>query len=81
MNTFIKTCNFKQVSDSGALEASVDEVLTANEKNVAEYCAGKEKAFNALVGQVMKASKGLIRSSKKCSNLLTLAYTCARTLT
>lgn len=46
------------MNDSGALEAIVDEVLAANEKNVAEYRAGKEKAFNALVGQVMKASKG-----------------------
>lgn len=46
------------MNDSGALEAIVDEVLAANEKNVAEYRAGKDKAFNALVGQVMKASKG-----------------------
>jgi aspartyl-tRNA(Asn)/glutamyl-tRNA(Gln) amidotransferase subunit B len=45
-------------NDTGALDAIIDEVLTANEKNVAEYRAGKDKAFNALVGQVMKASKG-----------------------
>jgi aspartyl-tRNA(Asn)/glutamyl-tRNA(Gln) amidotransferase subunit B len=46
------------MSDTGALEALVDEVLAANEKSVAEFRAGKDKAFNALVGQVMKASKG-----------------------
>ena len=48
----------KQVSDSGAIEAIVDEVLAANAAMVSEYKAGKEKAFNGLVGQVMKASKG-----------------------
>jgi len=47
-----------QISDSGALAAMVDEVLAANPKSVAEFKAGKDKAFNALVGQVMKASKG-----------------------
>jgi aspartyl-tRNA(Asn)/glutamyl-tRNA(Gln) amidotransferase subunit B len=48
----------KQITDSGAIESLVDEVLAANPANVAEYRAGKEKAFNALVGQVMKAAKG-----------------------
>ncbi|THF64656.1 Asp-tRNA(Asn)/Glu-tRNA(Gln) amidotransferase subunit GatB [Pseudothauera nasutitermitis] len=48
----------KQVTDSGAIEAIVEEVLAANQKSVEEFRAGKEKAFNALVGQVMKASKG-----------------------
>jgi aspartyl-tRNA(Asn)/glutamyl-tRNA(Gln) amidotransferase subunit B len=48
----------KQITDSGAIEALVDEVLAANPANVAEFKAGKEKAFNALVGQVMKAAKG-----------------------
>jgi len=48
----------KQVTDSGAIEAMIDEVLAANQKSVEEFRAGKEKAFNALVGQVMKASKG-----------------------
>ena len=46
------------MSDSNALEAIVDEVLAKNEKNIAEYRSGKDKAFNALVGQVMKASQG-----------------------
>ncbi len=48
----------KQVTDAGAIETLVDEVLAANAKSVEEFRAGKEKAFNALVGQIMKASKG-----------------------
>jgi len=48
----------KQITDSGAIEALVDEVLAASAASVAEFRAGKEKAFNALVGQVMKAAKG-----------------------
>jgi aspartyl-tRNA(Asn)/glutamyl-tRNA(Gln) amidotransferase subunit B len=48
----------KQVSDTDAIEAIVDEVLAANAAMVDEVKAGKEKAFNGLVGQVMKASKG-----------------------
>jgi aspartyl-tRNA(Asn)/glutamyl-tRNA(Gln) amidotransferase subunit B len=48
----------KQLNDAGALEAIVDQVLAANAKSVEEFRAGKDKAFNALVGQVMKASKG-----------------------
>ena len=47
----------KQITDSGAIEALVAEVLAANPANVAEFKAGKENAFNALVGQVMKAAK------------------------
>jgi len=47
-----------QISDSGALARIVDEVLVANPGTVAEYRAGKAKAFNALVGQAMKATKG-----------------------
>jgi len=48
----------RQISDSGALEAIVDEVLAANAKSVEQYRAGKEAAINALIGQAMKASKG-----------------------
>ncbi|MCB1959814.1 MAG: Asp-tRNA(Asn)/Glu-tRNA(Gln) amidotransferase subunit GatB, partial [Rhodocyclaceae bacterium] len=48
----------KQMNDAGALDAIVDEVLAANPKSVEEFRAGKEKALNALVGQVMKASRG-----------------------
>jgi aspartyl-tRNA(Asn)/glutamyl-tRNA(Gln) amidotransferase subunit B len=46
------------MADSGALEKIIDEVIAANPDNVAQFKAGKDKAFNALVGQVMKASKG-----------------------
>ena len=48
----------KQISDSGAIEKIVDGVLAANAQQVSDYKAGKEKAFNSLVGQVMKASQG-----------------------
>jgi len=54
----IERQGLKQITDSGAIEALVDEVIAANAANVAEFRAGKEKAFNALVGQVMKAAKG-----------------------
>ena len=47
-----------QISDTGALEKIIDEVIAKNPKNVEEFKAGKEKALNGLVGQVMKASKG-----------------------
>ena len=58
VDAVIEAKGLKQMNDTGALEAIVDEVLAANEKSVAEFRAGKDKAFNALVGQVMKASKG-----------------------
>ncbi|MBF7684327.1 Asp-tRNA(Asn)/Glu-tRNA(Gln) amidotransferase subunit GatB [Acinetobacter sp. B10A] len=48
----------KQETDTGAIEAIIKDVLAANEKMVEEYKSGKEKAFNGLVGQVMKASRG-----------------------
>jgi len=48
----------KQISDAGAIDKIVDEVLAANARQVEDYRAGKEKAFNSLVGQVMKATKG-----------------------
>lgn len=54
----IATKGLKQESDSGAIEAIIDEILAANPAMVEEFKAGKEKAFNALVGQAMKASKG-----------------------
>jgi aspartyl-tRNA(Asn)/glutamyl-tRNA(Gln) amidotransferase subunit B len=46
------------MSDSGELEKIIDDVFAANPKSVEEFRSGKDKAFNALVGQVMKASKG-----------------------
>jgi aspartyl-tRNA(Asn)/glutamyl-tRNA(Gln) amidotransferase subunit B len=54
----IESKGLKQISDTGALEKIIDEVLAANAKSVEEYKSGKEKAFNALIGQAMKASKG-----------------------
>ena len=57
-DTIIANKGLKQVTDSGAIEAIIDEVLATNIAMVEEFKAGKEKAFNALVGQAMKASKG-----------------------
>jgi aspartyl-tRNA(Asn)/glutamyl-tRNA(Gln) amidotransferase subunit B len=57
-DAIIEAKGLKQVSDSGAIEQIIDEVMAANAKSVEEFRSGKEKAFNALVGQVMKASKG-----------------------
>ena len=54
----IEAKGLKQISDSGALEAILDEVMAANQKSVDEFRSGKEKAFNALIGQAMKATKG-----------------------
>ena len=58
VDTLIEAKGLKQMNDTGALEQIIDEVITANPANVEQYKAGKDKAFNALVGQVMKASKG-----------------------
>ncbi|PVY57529.1 MULTISPECIES: Asp-tRNA(Asn)/Glu-tRNA(Gln) amidotransferase subunit GatB [unclassified Simplicispira] len=58
VDAIIEAKGLKQMNDSGALEKIVDEVIAANPDNVAQFKAGKDKAFNALVGQVMKASKG-----------------------
>ena len=54
----IEAKGLKQMNDTGALEKIIDEVIAANPANVEQYRAGKDKAFKALVGQVMKASKG-----------------------
>lgn len=58
VDAVIDARGLKQVSDTGAIEAILDEVLAANQKSVDEFRAGKDKAFNALVGQAMKATKG-----------------------
>jgi len=58
VDAIIEAKGLKQMSDSGALEKIIDGVLATNQKNIDEYRAGKDKAFNALVGQVMKASQG-----------------------
>ncbi|GAC1376475.1 MAG: Asp-tRNA(Asn)/Glu-tRNA(Gln) amidotransferase subunit GatB [Aquirhabdus sp.] len=60
----ISAKGLKQETDTGAIEAIIKEVLAANEKMVEEYRAGKEKAFNGLVGQIMKASKGKANPSQ-----------------
>ncbi|PKO83443.1 MAG: Asp-tRNA(Asn)/Glu-tRNA(Gln) amidotransferase GatCAB subunit B [Betaproteobacteria bacterium HGW-Betaproteobacteria-11] len=57
-DALIEARGLTQVTDTSALEPLIDDVLAANPKSVEEFRAGKEKAFNALVGQVMKASKG-----------------------
>ena len=54
----IERDGLQQINDTGAIEKMIEEVLAANPKSVEEFKAGKEKALNALVGQVMKASRG-----------------------
>jgi aspartyl-tRNA(Asn)/glutamyl-tRNA(Gln) amidotransferase subunit B len=54
----IEAQGLKQITDTGAIEKIIAEVLAANQKSVDEFRSGKEKAFNALVGQCMKATKG-----------------------
>ena len=54
----IEQQGLKQITDSSAIEVLINGVLAANASMVAEFKAGKEKAFNALVGQAMKATKG-----------------------
>jgi len=54
----IEKRGLRQISDSGAIEKIIDEIIAANPAQVGEYRAGKEKAFNFFVGQAMKASKG-----------------------
>jgi aspartyl-tRNA(Asn)/glutamyl-tRNA(Gln) amidotransferase subunit B len=57
-DAIIEAKGLRQISDAGALEAAVEKVLAAQPKLVEDYRAGREKAFNALVGQVMKATQG-----------------------
>ncbi len=58
VDALIETRGLRQVTDTGALERIVDAVIAAHGRSVAEFRAGKDKAFNALVGQAMKASQG-----------------------
>ena len=60
----ISAKGLKQETDTGAIEAMIKEVLASNEKMAEEYRAGKEKAFNGLIGQIMKASKGKANPSQ-----------------
>ena len=57
-DTIIEKRGLRQISDSGEIEKIVDQVIAANPQQIADYRSGKEKAFNSLVGQVMKATKG-----------------------
>jgi aspartyl-tRNA(Asn)/glutamyl-tRNA(Gln) amidotransferase subunit B len=63
-DTIIETKGLKQVSDSGAIEKIVDEIITANADKVAEYRSGKDKLFGFFVGLAMKASKGKANPSQ-----------------
>jgi aspartyl-tRNA(Asn)/glutamyl-tRNA(Gln) amidotransferase subunit B len=58
VDAIIDANGLRQMNDSAALDAIIDQVLAGNPRSVGEYKAGKDKAFNALVGQVMKASHG-----------------------
>jgi len=58
VNEIIEKLDLKQLSDAVEIEKKIDEVLAANPKQVEDYRAGKQKAFNSLVGQVMKATQG-----------------------
>jgi aspartyl-tRNA(Asn)/glutamyl-tRNA(Gln) amidotransferase subunit B len=58
VDAVIEAKGLKSMNDTGALEKIIDDVLAANAKNVAEFKAGNAKAFNALVGQAMKATQG-----------------------
>jgi aspartyl-tRNA(Asn)/glutamyl-tRNA(Gln) amidotransferase subunit B len=58
VDAVIEAKGLRQMNDTGALEAILDEVIAANAANIEQVRAGKDKAFNALVGQAMKASKG-----------------------
>ena len=57
-DAIIEAKGLKQVSDSGAIEKIVDEIIAANPSQVVEYRGGKDKLFGFFVGQAMKASKG-----------------------
>jgi aspartyl-tRNA(Asn)/glutamyl-tRNA(Gln) amidotransferase subunit B len=58
VDAIIAKRGLKQISDSGELEAVCDQVIAANAQQVADYRGGKERAFNSLVGQVMKLTRG-----------------------
>ena len=58
MDEIIESQGLKQVTDTGAIEQLVDEVIAANPEQVAQFRAGKDKVFAFFIGQAMKASKG-----------------------
>ncbi len=69
VDALIESLGLRQMNDSSAIDVWVDAVLAANPKSVAEFRAGKEKAFNALVGQVMKASQGKANPTQAAERL------------
>ncbi len=69
VDSLIQARGLRQMNDSAAIDAWVDSVLAANPKSVAEFRAGKDKAFNALVGQVMKASQGKANPTQAAERL------------
>ena len=69
VDLIIDQLGLKQISDSNEIDGIVDEVLKNNLTMVEEFKSGKEKAFNALVGQVMKASKGKANPAQVASIL------------
>lgn len=58
VDAIIAAKGLKQISDDNAIEKLVDDVLAANPQQVEDYRNGKEKAFNSLIGQIMKATQG-----------------------
>ena len=70
VDLLIEKEGLKQISDSSAIEALIDEVLANNAKMVEEFKSGKQKAFNALVGQAMRATKGKA-NPKQVNEILT----------
>jgi aspartyl-tRNA(Asn)/glutamyl-tRNA(Gln) amidotransferase subunit B len=67
----IEAKGLKQMDDSGALEAIIDDIVAANAgQSVDEFRAGKDKAFNALVGQIMKASQAARPIRSRSNELL-----------
>jgi aspartyl-tRNA(Asn)/glutamyl-tRNA(Gln) amidotransferase subunit B len=57
-DAIIEAKGLKQITDAGAIEKTIDEVMAANPKQLAEYRSGKDKLFGFFVGQVMKATGG-----------------------
>ncbi|HLP80717.1 MAG TPA: Asp-tRNA(Asn)/Glu-tRNA(Gln) amidotransferase GatCAB subunit B, partial [Nitrosomonas sp.] len=58
VDALIQAKGLKQISDDVALEGLIDQILSAHPQQVSDYRKGKEKAFNSLVGQIMKATQG-----------------------
>ena len=76
-DAIIEARGLKQISDTGAIGAMIDEVLAANAAIVEEYRAGKQKAFNSLVGQIMKAARGKA-NPQQVNDLLKQSWTADR---